>query len=207
MGDVKLFAAAGAWVKLDGLPSVLLIGSLLGLVYALFVLRRAPTDAALLKVPLGAGLCAGFWLTWTYGPVFDWTLDAILGAWDQLMNVMKAGTGVKRAITDEARFLSGLVDGGLLAASDVNRLARTQAETGETLCRLIPKLGLLEEKVLAEQAALFLKLRLFDKEALPSEPLLPEQLSETFLMAEGLLPVQLQDGRLISRDLRPVFRL
>ena len=89
-----------------------------------------------------------------------------------------------------------LVDGGLLAASDVNRLTRTQAETGETLCRLIPKLGLLEEKVLAEQAALFLKLELFNKEALPSEPLLPEQLSETFLMAEGLLPVQLQDGRL-----------
>jgi hypothetical protein len=35
------------------------------------------------------------------------------------------------AIADEASFLSGLVDGGLLAASDVNRLARTQAETGE----------------------------------------------------------------------------
>ena len=111
------------------------------------------------------------------------------------MNVIRVET-VKRTITDEARFLSGLVDGGLLAASDVNRLTRTQAETGETLCRLIPKLGLLEEKVLAEQAALFLKLELFNKEALPSEPLLPEQLSETFLMAEGLLPVQLQDGRL-----------
>jgi general secretion pathway protein E len=112
------------------------------------------------------------------------------------MNVIRVET-VKRTITDEARFLSGLVDGGLLAASDVNRLTRTQAETGETLCRLIPKLGLLEEKVLAEQAALFLKLELFNKEALPSEPLLPEQLSETFLMAEGLLPVQLQDGRLM----------
>jgi general secretion pathway protein E len=111
------------------------------------------------------------------------------------MNVIGVET-VRRTITDEARFLSGLVDGGLLAASDVNRLTRTQAETGETLCRLIPKLGLLEEKVLAEQAALFLKLELFNKEALPSEPLLPEQLSETFLMAEGLLPVQLQDGRL-----------
>jgi general secretion pathway protein E len=112
------------------------------------------------------------------------------------MNVIGVET-VKRTITDEARFLSGLVDDGLLAASDVNRLTRTQAETGETLCRLIPKLGLLEEKVLAGQAALFLKLELFNKEALPSEPLLPEQLSETFLIAEGLLPVQLQDGRLI----------
>ena len=112
------------------------------------------------------------------------------------MNMTEARTDVKPAITDEARFLSRLVDGGLLAAGDVNRLARTQAETGETLCRLIPKLGLLEEKVLAEQVALFLRLPLFDREALPSEPLLPEQLSEAFLMAEGLLPVQLQGGSL-----------
>ena len=119
------------------------------------------------------------------------------------MNMMRAQTGVGEPMTDEARFLSGLVDAGLLAASDVNRLARTQAETGETFCQLIPKLGLLEEKVLAEQAALFLKLRLFEKETLPSEPLLPERLSDSFLMAEGLLPVHLQDGRLIVATSNP----
>jgi leader peptidase (prepilin peptidase)/N-methyltransferase len=77
LGDVKLFAAAGAWVKLEGLPSVLLIGSSLGLLYALFACRRARRDAALKRVPLGAGLCAGFWLTWVYGPVFDWSFGAI----------------------------------------------------------------------------------------------------------------------------------
>jgi general secretion pathway protein E len=119
------------------------------------------------------------------------------------MNMMRAQTGVSEPMTDEARFLSGLVDAGLLAASDVNRLARTQAETGETFCQLIPKLGLLEEKVLAEQAALFLKLQLFEKETLPSEPLLPERLSDSFLMAEGLLPVHLQDGRLIVATSNP----
>ena len=113
------------------------------------------------------------------------------------MNEIRAESGVESSIANQANFLSCLVGAGLLAAGDVNRLARTQAETGESLCQLIPKLGLLEEKVLAEQAALFLKLRLFDKETLPSEPLLPEQLSETFLVAEGLLPVQLQDGCLI----------
>ena len=79
LGDVKLFAAAGTWVKLEGLPSVLLIGSLLGIVYALFCFRRSLADAALQKVPLGAGLSVGFWLTWLYGPVFDWSLDVVLG--------------------------------------------------------------------------------------------------------------------------------
>ena len=79
-GDVKLFAAAGAWVKLEGLPSVLLIGSLLGLLYALFMLPRASAHAARQMVPLGAGLCVGLWLTWIYRPVFDWSLDAVFGA-------------------------------------------------------------------------------------------------------------------------------
>ncbi len=79
LGDVKLFAAAGTWVKLEGLPSVLLIGASLGLLYALIVFRRSPAGAALQKVPLGAGLCAGFWLTWLYGPVFNWNLEAIVG--------------------------------------------------------------------------------------------------------------------------------
>ena len=80
-GDVKLFAAAGAWVKLDGLPSVLFIGTLLGLCYAVLSFRRAVADAALQEVPLGAGLCVGFWLTWICGPVLDWPLDAIFGEW------------------------------------------------------------------------------------------------------------------------------
>jgi leader peptidase (prepilin peptidase) / N-methyltransferase len=78
-GDVKLFAAAGAWVRLDGLPSVLLIGSLLGLVYAALMRRRAPANGAHQLVPLGAGLCAGVWLTWIYGPFFDWPLDFLFG--------------------------------------------------------------------------------------------------------------------------------
>jgi leader peptidase (prepilin peptidase) / N-methyltransferase len=76
-GDVKLFAAAGAWVRLDGLPSVLFIGSLLGLVCAALTRRHASADGARQLVPLGAGLCAGVWLTWIYGPVFDWPLDSL----------------------------------------------------------------------------------------------------------------------------------
>ncbi len=40
LGDVKLFAAAGAWVGWQGLPSVLLIGAATGLAAA-FLLTRA----------------------------------------------------------------------------------------------------------------------------------------------------------------------
>jgi general secretion pathway protein E len=61
----------------------------------------------------------------------------------------------------------------------------------------------MEEKILAAEAAAFLKLPLFDNEALPSEPLLADALSGSFLQAEGLLPVELQDSRLIVATADP----
>jgi leader peptidase (prepilin peptidase) / N-methyltransferase len=70
LGDAKLFAVAGAWVGLQGLPSVLLIGSAASLVFAFLTPLRARTEKfSLMKIPFGAGLCVGFWLTWLYGPL------------------------------------------------------------------------------------------------------------------------------------------
>jgi leader peptidase (prepilin peptidase)/N-methyltransferase len=69
MGDIKLFAAAGAWVGPAGLPQTLLIGSLLGLIYAAAHLRKPGRSMALEKVPFGAGLCIAIWITWVFGPV------------------------------------------------------------------------------------------------------------------------------------------
>lgn len=63
-GDVKLYAAAGAWLGWQGLPSVLLIGAVTGLAAALVLRARADT-----AVPFGPFLAFGFWLTWLYGPI------------------------------------------------------------------------------------------------------------------------------------------
>ena len=69
LGDAKLFAAAGAWVGWQGLASVLLIGAVGGLLWAIAAVAvgrgRAPHE------PLGFGpfLAAGLWLTWLYGPL------------------------------------------------------------------------------------------------------------------------------------------
>jgi leader peptidase (prepilin peptidase)/N-methyltransferase len=65
LGDVKLFAAAGAWTGWQGLPSVLLIGAATGLAAAL-ILGRARPDR---PVPFGPYLALGLWITWLYGPV------------------------------------------------------------------------------------------------------------------------------------------
>jgi leader peptidase (prepilin peptidase) / N-methyltransferase len=69
LGDVKLFGAAGAWVGLEGLPQVLLIASLCGLIYAALAPRQGRFSKK--KIPFGAGLCLAFWLTWLYGPVLS----------------------------------------------------------------------------------------------------------------------------------------
>jgi leader peptidase (prepilin peptidase)/N-methyltransferase len=69
MGDAKLLAASGAWVKTSGLPSVVFLGAAAGLLMALAGLfhgRRFSSDD---KVPLGTYLCLGTWLVWLFGPL------------------------------------------------------------------------------------------------------------------------------------------
>lgn len=68
LGDAKLFAAAGAWLGWQALPSVLLIAAMAGLAMALIrtVLNRTGLRAPL---PFGPALAAGFWLTWAHGPI------------------------------------------------------------------------------------------------------------------------------------------
>lgn len=69
LGDAKLLAAAGAWVGWAGLPSVIFLGAVFGLLTA-FVLRLSghPVDRVT-ELPFGPGLAVAFWLVWLYGPL------------------------------------------------------------------------------------------------------------------------------------------
>lgn len=68
-GDLRLLAAAGAWVGWIGLPSVLVIASLSGLAMAgvMALAGRRPTLGQ--ETPFGVFLSIGLWLTWLYGPL------------------------------------------------------------------------------------------------------------------------------------------
>ena len=68
LGDAKLMAAAGAWVGLDGLPSVLLLASVFGLLHAWIRTRFAQPGPGR-EIAFGPWIAAAFWLTWLYGPV------------------------------------------------------------------------------------------------------------------------------------------
>lgn len=69
LGDAKLLAASGAWVGLEGLPSVVLVGSVAALA-ALAVARwSGQVLSPHLAIPFGPFLALGFWLVWLYGPI------------------------------------------------------------------------------------------------------------------------------------------
>lgn len=72
LGDAKLFAAGGAWIGWQGLPSLLLIGAASGLLVVLLMRILRPMSNPLDRttaIAFGPFLSAGIWLVWLYGPI------------------------------------------------------------------------------------------------------------------------------------------
>jgi len=70
LGDAKLFAASGAWTGLEGLPIVLLIGSVSALIAVGVARSQGEQITAATRLPFGPFLALGTWLVWTYAPLF-----------------------------------------------------------------------------------------------------------------------------------------
>lgn len=68
LGDAKLLAASGAWVSWYALPSVVLLGALTALAFALWNKRSGAVSLAD-RIPFGAFLALGTWIVWLYGPL------------------------------------------------------------------------------------------------------------------------------------------
>lgn len=69
LGDAKLFAAAGAWLGMEALPSVLLWAcgaALLAVILAALTGRQVKATS---RIPFGPFLALGFWAVWLYGPL------------------------------------------------------------------------------------------------------------------------------------------
>lgn len=69
LGDAKLSAAIGAWLGWQGLPTMLLWGSMLGLLFALAMSLSGRRLQLSDRLPFGVFLAAGGWLVWLYGPL------------------------------------------------------------------------------------------------------------------------------------------
>ena len=69
LGDVKLFAAAGAWLGGEGLPSVMLVACLSAIFTLAFVMLSGRKLDAGTAIPFGPFLALGFWAIWIFGPL------------------------------------------------------------------------------------------------------------------------------------------
>ena len=68
-GDAKLLAGAGAWVGWQGLPSVIMLAALLGIIVSVLWGWKSKQDLSTTKIPFGPFLSFGLWITWIYGPL------------------------------------------------------------------------------------------------------------------------------------------
>jgi leader peptidase (prepilin peptidase) / N-methyltransferase len=68
-GDAKLLAALGAWDGATGLPSVVLLGSVMALAVVLALRSFRLAGALGERVAFGPALAAAGWLVWLYGPL------------------------------------------------------------------------------------------------------------------------------------------
>lgn len=66
-GDAKLFAASGAWLGWEALPTVLLGAVLAGLMVALLLRLSGRAIGRGTAIPFGPGLALATWLVWLYG--------------------------------------------------------------------------------------------------------------------------------------------
>jgi leader peptidase (prepilin peptidase)/N-methyltransferase len=68
-GDAKLFSALGAWVSWQGLPTVMLYATAVGIIVVSALSIRGASISPDRKLPFGTFLCVGGWLVWLYGPL------------------------------------------------------------------------------------------------------------------------------------------
>jgi leader peptidase (prepilin peptidase)/N-methyltransferase len=72
-GDAHLFGALGGWVGWQGLPTILLLAGVSGLLSVLMQMRGERRVGWTTRMPFGPHLCVGGWLVWLYGPLhFEW---------------------------------------------------------------------------------------------------------------------------------------
>ena len=89
----------------------------------------------------------------------------------------------------EAALGDRLIEGGHLDDAGLDRARRIRSDTGEPMTSLLPKLGLVSERDLAEAIAGQLDLPLLTTKDFPEAPLYEDKLSPRFLREAQVLPI------------------
>jgi general secretion pathway protein E len=89
----------------------------------------------------------------------------------------------------ERSLASALIERGKLDASGFDRAMRLRADNDERLASILAKLGLVDEREMADAMASLLDLRLITAADFPEEPVLDGRISKRFLQHNRILPV------------------
>jgi general secretion pathway protein E len=90
-----------------------------------------------------------------------------------------------------------LVDAGQIDPFGLKRAQRAQAETDERFDLVLLRLGLLDERALAETLSRFLRLPFIDPNKMPDAPVIADRAIISFLASKIILPID-DDGRLLT---------
>jgi general secretion pathway protein E len=103
--------------------------------------------------------------------------------------------GVDGHRTVEQELCQALVQAGKLDAGGLDRASRLQSDGSEHLLELLPRLGLISERDLAEAIARYLGLSLVGQGDYPDLPVLEDKISARFLREAHVLPLSVEsDG-------------
>ncbi len=90
----------------------------------------------------------------------------------------------------EARVIAALQDRGKLSAADHLRARRVSEESGDSLQRMLVRLGLVSERDMALALAEVLGLALAEQAGFPREPIMDDRISLRFLKDARILPLR-----------------
>src|SRR5262249_42159974 len=114
------------------------------------------------------------------------------------------------ASSSEEAFASSLgdllVEQGTLDAASLDRGRRLADESGRRLDKVLPQLGLVSERALAEATARLLGLKLAAPADYPAEAILPERLRLKFLRKSRAIPIALDDRTITLAMADPLDR-
>lgn len=102
--------------------------------------------------------------------------------------------------------VQALVDDGRLDPRSLDRARRLQAETGESLLKILPKLAMVADRDLAAVLAGLTNLPLVDPTDYPTEPVLETVLGGRFLKDSEVLPLSESDEGVVLATANPLDR-
>lgn len=107
------------------------------------------------------------------------------------------------ASISEQELLDELAGTSVIDATACARVRAAQEGTGERVCKLLPRLGLIEEGVLAGYLVDRLAQEPFNDTLVPAEPIAPELLGGQFLRNFGILPLRIDAEHILIATADP----